>query len=182
MNTNQLKKTLTKWRVRAGSLAALASLILARPSFKSILLGFLISLLGLFLRTWACGHIQKEEKLSVSGPYRYTRNPLYLGNLIIGIGIIAGSRSWWVFGIFCFYFLIFYPVVIDIEKQKMEKLFPKQYKNFKKVPLFIPNLQPKLFQDKKKFRWGLFLENKEYRAFTGVMLFWAAMIIKTIMI
>ncbi|MFO7981338.1 MAG: isoprenylcysteine carboxylmethyltransferase family protein [Candidatus Aminicenantes bacterium] len=177
-----LKKIIYKWRVRVGSLAALAALILARPTFKSIILGFMICLLGLFVRTWACGHIQKEEKLSVSGPYRYTRNPLYLGNLIIGIGVTAGSCSWLVLGIFCLYFLVFYPVIINIEKHKMEKLFPKQYESFKQVPLFIPSLKAKLPPDKKKFKWSLFSENKEYRAFIGVTLFWVAMIIKIMVI
>jgi protein-S-isoprenylcysteine O-methyltransferase Ste14 len=177
-----LKDIINKWRVKAGSLAAVAVLLLARPTFRSILLGFLISVLGLIVRTWACGHIQKEAKLSMSGPYKYTRNPLYLGNLIIGIGVTVGSRSWWVFGIFCFYFIVFYPVIIVIEKQKMEKLFPKQYKKFKQVPLFIPSLKPMLLQDKKKFKWSLFLDNREYRAIVGVILFWTAMIIKIIVI
>lgn len=175
-----LKNTIYKWRVRVGYLAALSALVLAIPKLESLFWGFVICLLGLFLRTWACGHIQKEEKLTVSGPYRYTRNPLYLGNLIIGIGLAASSCSWFVFGIFCFYFLAFYPVIIKIEKQKMEKLFPKQYKSFKRVPLFIPSLKPKLPPDKKKFNWSLFFENKEYRAWIGVVLFYVTMIIKMI--
>jgi len=182
MDISQLKKIIYKWRVRAGSLAALAALLLARPSFESIFLGFLISICGLLIRTWACGHIRKEENLSMSGPYRYTRNPLYLGNLIIGVGISAGSLSWWVFGLFCFYFLVFYPVITDIEKRKMEKLFPEQYNKFKQVPLFIPSLKPKLEIDKKKFKWSLFLHNREYRALIGVILFWVSMTIKIIVI
>lgn len=182
MNISQIKKTLNKWRVRAGSLAALAALVLARPTFKSVLFGFLISMGGLFLRTWACGHLQKEEKLSISGAYRYTRNPLYLGNLIIGIGITVGSLSWWVFGIFCLYFLVFYPVIIDIEKQKMQNRFPDRYNEFKKVPLFIPSLKPRLDLDKKKFKWSLFRDNKEYRALLGVFLFWTALFLKIFLI
>lgn len=182
MNIHKLKNVIYEWRVRAGSLIAIAAIIFAKPTFKLILLGFLISFFGLLVRTWACGHIQKEEKLSMSGPYRYTRNPLYLGNVIIGIGLIVGSGSWWILGIICFYFLVFYPVIIDIEKKKMEKLFPLQYRKFKQVPLFIPSLKPKLPYNKKRFKWSLFLENREYRAFTGVILFWSAMIIKMLVI
>ncbi len=182
MKRTKFKNTIYRWRVRTGYLAAAAAIILSRPSFKSVIVGFFISILGLLLRTWACGHIQKEEKLSMSGPYRYTRNPLYLGNLIIGIGISAGSHSWRVFGVFCLYFLIFYPVIIDFEKQKMERLFPSQYQIFKQVPLFIPALRPQISYEKKVFKWSLYLTNKEYRAFIGVVIFWAALIIKIIII
>ncbi|HHF51993.1 MAG TPA: isoprenylcysteine carboxylmethyltransferase family protein [Candidatus Aminicenantes bacterium] len=180
MKRTKLKNTIYRWRVRIGSLAAAAAVILARPSFRSVIIGFIISTIGLLLRTWACGHIQKETKLSMSGPYRYTRNPLYFGNLIIGTGVTTGAHSWWVFGIFCLYFFIFYPVIIGFEKQKMERLFPSQYQTFKKVPLFIPALRPRISYKKEAFKWSLYLANKEYRAFVGVMIFWAALIIKTI--
>jgi protein-S-isoprenylcysteine O-methyltransferase Ste14 len=180
MQRTRLKSTIYRWRVRTGSLAAAATIILAKPSYKSIIIGFIISILGLLLRAWSCGHIQKEKKLSISGPYRYTRNPLYLGNLVIGIGITAGAFSWWVFGVFCLYFLIFYPVIIDFEKRKMERLFPSQYQTFKQVPLFIPALRPRISCEKKAFKWSLYLANKEYRAFIGVLIFWAALIIKVI--
>jgi len=182
MNITKLKNIIYKWRVRSGLLAAIICILLAKPSLVSIIIGFLISLLGLFVRTWSCGHIQKEKKLSMSGPYRYTRNPLYLGNLIIGIGITAASNSWWVLGIFCLYFLIFYPIIINIEKKKMEKIFPSQYRKFKKVPLLIPSLKPKLPKGENKFKWQLFLKNREYRAFIGVLFFWATMILKSIII
>jgi protein-S-isoprenylcysteine O-methyltransferase Ste14 len=182
MNISKLKNKIYEWRVRSGSIAAITALILSRPSIKFILLGFLISLLGLFLRAWACGHIQKEKKLTMSGPYEYTRNPLYLGNLIIGIGISVGSHSWWVFGIFCLYFLMFYPVIINIEKKKMERLFPSQYKKFKQVPLFLPAVKAKLPLENKNFKWILYSNNKEYRALLGVIIFWTILILKNAII
>ncbi len=181
MKSSKLKKTIYQWRVRTGSLAAAAALILARPTFISIILGFLAAFLGLLLRSWACGHIQKEKKLSMSGPYQYTRNPLYLGNLIIGIGITVSSQSWVVLIIFVVYFLIFYPVIIDIENQRMKELFSSSYKKFEKVPLFIPTLKSKLSYNQKSFEWNLFLKNKEYRAFAGVLIFFTALLIKTLL-
>ena len=180
MKRTELKNTIYRWRVRTGSLAAAAAIILSKPSFRSVIIGFFISVLGLFLRAWACGHIQKEKKLSMSGPYRHTRNPLYFGNLIIGVGVTAGAHSWWVFGIFCLYFFLFYPVIIDVEKQKMESLFPSQYQIFKQVPLLMPSLRPQISEEKKAFKWSLYANNKEYRAFIGVMIFWAALIFKII--
>ena len=78
---------------------------------------------GLLLRAWASGHLRKEKELTISGPYQYTRNPLYLGSLVIGAAIVIGCRSWWIFVIFILYFLLFYPVAVLFEQEKMIALF-----------------------------------------------------------
>ena len=52
--------------------------------------------LGLVIRALASGHLQKNEQLATAGPYAYTRNPLYLGSLILAIGFALASRSWWI--------------------------------------------------------------------------------------
>ncbi|MBD3414760.1 MAG: hypothetical protein GF421_10060 [Candidatus Aminicenantes bacterium] len=182
MKTVPLKKIIYKWRVRFGLLTAIGAVFLAQVSFSCIVLGFLISLSGLFIRAWACGHIQKEKKLSMSGPYRYTRNPLYLGNLLIGVGVLVGSWSWWVLGIFCLYFLIFYPVIIEIEKQKMQQLFPEQYARFQKVPLFFPSIKPRLPKGKTHFQRDLYVRNREYRALIGVIIFWIVLSLKALVV
>lgn len=172
-----------RWRVRFGLLSVLFTVILARPTLWSIAIGFLICLPGLLLRSWACGNINKEKKLAVTGPYRYTRNPLYLGNLILGVGIVIGSRSWWVLGIFIINFLLFYPIIIKREKIRMKDFFPDEYEEYKKkAPLFFPTLQPSLPKCKKTFSWVQFKQNKEIRALAGTLIFWAAMIIKALFI
>ena len=68
---------------------------LARPTWRSIALGAIVFVPGLLVRALASGHVQKNEALATSGPYAYTRNPLYLGSLLIGVGFAIAARSWW---------------------------------------------------------------------------------------
>lgn len=175
-----LKKPLQFLRVRAGSAAAVLVIILARPTLASISWGAGICLLGLLIRAWASGHLQKEKQLAISGPYRYSRNPLYLGNLILGIGIVVGSRSWWVLAVFIAYFAIFYPLVIRREVERLRELFPEQYGEYRKrVPLFFPAFK-RLPSTPRRYSWSLYLQNKEYRALVGTVVFWLLLLAKAL--
>lgn len=162
-----------KWRVRIGFLGILLAIILSKPTYDSIYYGAVLLFFGILIRIWSCGHIKKEKELTISGPYRYTRNPLYFGNLILGSGIVISTRSRWIFAYFIVYFLLFYPIIINKEKNKMKELFPKEYEEFsKKVPLFIPRLKATLKSSSTRFSWVLYIKNKEYRALIGAILFW----------
>jgi len=171
-----LKETIFRWRVRAGFMGLILVIILSKPNQISLLSGLGICLIGLLIRTWASGHLKKQKKLTVSGPYQYTRNPLYLANMILGIGAVVGSQSWWLLIISVAYFLLFYTPVIKREKDKMKALFPAKYEEYmKKVPLFFPSLKPIHPPEKTKFSWDLYRKNKEYRALAGAVLFWMIM-------
>src|SRR5271163_1647598 len=80
-------------RVPAGFVMVAAFAWFSRPDFTSLALGLPISACGLGLRAWAAGHLAKNQRLAVSGPYSFTRNPLYLGTLITALGLAAGARS-----------------------------------------------------------------------------------------
>jgi hypothetical protein len=178
-----LKELLSRQRIRAGLIAAIAVSLLAQPTWLSLIGGVLISLLGLSIRIWASGHLRKEKALAVSGPYRYSRNPLYLGNFILGVGIVVGSRSWWVMGLFVAYFAIFYPLIIHREKERMKELFPEQYEEYRKrVPPFFPLLKKRTLPSQIKFRWSLYKQNKEYRALIGTMVFWLILAAKILLL
>ena len=166
-------RTLYRWRVRSGSIAFLVCLVLARPTWRSVAIGAAVCLVGLLIRAWAAGHLKKEKELAVSGPYRYSRNPLYLGNLIMGLSLAIGSNSAVVAAIYAAYFLIFYPVIILTERERMRKLFPEKYKEYiKHVPLFFPWRKPMAGSEHVRFDWGLYLRNREPRAFLGSLLYW----------
>jgi protein-S-isoprenylcysteine O-methyltransferase Ste14 len=176
------QETMNRLRVRAGLFLAVAVILLARPTWSSILLGILISFLGLVIRAWASGHLRKEKALAVSGPYRYSRNPLYVGNFLLGIGITAGARSWWVLGLCIAYYAIFYPMIIRRERERMKNLFPQQYIEYgKKVPLFFPSLRKHLPAN-GRFRWSLYKRNKEYRALLGTVLVWLVLVAKLLLL
>lgn len=178
MSESKMSSVIYKWRVRFGLFALILTVLLARPILLSLLAGLTVTIVGLTLRLWACGHLKKEKELTTSGPYRYTRNPLYLGNVFIGIGVVIGSNTWLVIGIFAVYFLVFYPVIILEEKGRMQKLFPLQYSPYSKnVPLFFPKLRPSWLKSPRKFSWQLYKKNKEPRALVGALIYWTALTI-----
>ncbi|MGA3043576.1 MAG: methyltransferase, partial [Bryobacteraceae bacterium] len=80
-------------RVPCGFVLVAAFAWFSRPDARSLAYGLPVSLLGLALRAWAAGHLTKNQKLSASGPYRYTRNPLYLGTLLVAAGLALATRS-----------------------------------------------------------------------------------------
>jgi len=165
--------------VRISLLGVILAVVIADPKLWSLLVGLGLTIAGLLLRTWACGHLEKEKELITTGPYRFTRNPLYLGNLMIGIGVVVGARSLWVLALTLVLFLIFYPVVISAEKQKMKQLFPEEYTTYKEeVPLFFPTFSPSLRSQNIRFQWSKYKKNKEYRALIGAAVFWIVMTTK----
>lgn len=182
MPKQNIEKIVYRWRVRIGFLGLVLTVILADPNLLYLLTGLGICILGLLLRAWASGYLRKEKELTISGPYQYSRNPLYLGNLIIGISTVIASRSIWVLAIFATYFLLFYPIVIQRENERMRRLFPDEYKEYKKkVPLFFPSMKSSPSSGKKNFRWRLYRKNKEWRALLGAVVFWLTLTIKMIL-
>jgi protein-S-isoprenylcysteine O-methyltransferase Ste14 len=173
MGDSKIKELLNRMRVRAGLIAAVAVILLARSTWVSLVEGILVTMIGLSIRAWASGHLRKEKELAISGPYQYSRNPLYLGNFVLGIGIVIGARSWWVLAIFGAYFGAFYPLIIRRERDRMKQLFPQQYEEYrKKVPPFFPLLKKRTLPSPVKFSWTLYKKNREYRAFIGTVVFW----------
>ncbi len=178
-----VRESLNRLRVRAGSFLAVAVLILARPSARSLFYGAAAAGLGLLIRTWASGHLRKEKTLAVSGPYRFSRNPLYLGNFVLGAGIVVAARSWWVMGLFAAYFGIFYPLMITRERDRMKRLFPGEYEEYgRQVPLFLPSLLGRRRAETARFSWPLYLKNREYRAPAGAAVFWLLLAAKALLL
>src|SRR5579872_5069611 len=99
-------------RVPLGFLFAALYLWLAKPTATSMLVGVVLVIPGLMIRAIASGHVQKNEALATTGPYAYTRNPLYLGSLLMGIGFAVAARSWWVgIALIVMFFAIYLPVI-----------------------------------------------------------------------
>ena len=182
MLENRWMQMIYRWRVRSGLFVFLAIIVLARPTWSSIVIGLAVCAFGLLIRAWASGHIKKEKELAMSGPYQFTRNPLYLGNFLLGLSIAIAANSWWCAGLFAVYFLVFYPPVIREERERMKRLFPKQYEEYKKrVPLFFPSLTPFSSAHGLKFSRALYLKNKEYRALIGSLVAYGILIAKVLL-
>src|SRR5260370_4175752 len=100
-----------RWRVRLGYPLAIAVLAVSHPTPRSILLGALTGVIGLWVRAYAAGYLHKQEVLTVTGPYAYTRNPLYLGSAILALGAGIAMRSWISALILIVYFAVFHSMV-----------------------------------------------------------------------
>jgi protein-S-isoprenylcysteine O-methyltransferase Ste14 len=88
-----MTRLLARWRVFLGFVFAAIVLWLATPTTQSLALGAIVAMLGESLRLWAAGHLEKSKEVTQSGPYRYTRHPLYLGSSLIGIGMAVVSNN-----------------------------------------------------------------------------------------
>src|ERR1700751_927790 len=99
-------------RVPLGFAFAVLYFWLARPTWRVLALGAIVILPGLLIRALASGHVRRHEGLATSGPYAYTRNPLYLGSLLIGVGFAVAGRSWWIgIALVVLFFAIYVPVI-----------------------------------------------------------------------
>lgn len=182
MTDHPIVEALYRWRVRTGTVLILAVGVLARPTALSLAAGAAVALAGLALRAWASGHLNKEKILAVSGPYRHTRNPLYLGNLIIGAGVAVTSNSWPVLALLTAYFGVFYPLIIAKERKRMHRLFMEKYDDFAdNVPLFFPGLR-RASRNGIRFDRRLYAINREYRAAAATLIVWLVLAAKMLLL
>ena len=166
------KRTLQRIRIPLGFLFAVVFLIFARPSMTSIAVGSGIAFIGLAIRAWASGHIRKARVLAVTGPYAYTRNPLYLGTFFLGIGFTVASGVWWLALLFAALFIGIYLPVMRVEADDMHRIFGSDFDEYEhSVPVFIPRPAPWKRSHRKKedekFEFRLYLQYREYRAALG---------------
>ena len=171
-----------RWRVPLGFLCGAAFIFFARPTPRALLIGASVSLLGLALRAWAAGHIRKNAQLATSGPYAYTRNPLYLGSFLLGLGFTIASGRLVLGLLFAALFLGIYLPVMRVEASTLTELFGNDYDVYKRsVPLFFPRITP--FRDTgvtaNRFDGSLYLRYREYRAALGLVIAWGLLLIKT---
>jgi protein-S-isoprenylcysteine O-methyltransferase Ste14 len=166
-------------RVPLGFIFAFLYLWLAQPTLKSILVGAGFVVVGVVIRALASGHLQKNEQLATAGPYAYTRNPLYLGSLILSVGFALASRSWWIVGgIVLLFFVIYIPVIRD-EEAFLRQRFPEFDEYARQVPILFPRLH-KFGEDAKsgEFSWDLYWKHREYNAALGSVAIMAALLVK----
>ena len=150
-------------RVPSGFAVAALYLWLARPEKGMLAAGLAVALAGIALRTWAAGHLAKNQALATSGPFAYTRNPLYLGTLAAGAGFAVAGRSWWLAALLAAYFFGVYLPVIGQEESHLRKLFPAYAGYQARVPRVWPRRSP-AYRDGVAFEWSLWVRNQEYKA------------------
>lgn len=137
----------------------------------SFMSGAILMLLGLLVRFWASGYISKSRVLAICGPYAYTRNPLYLGNFILGLGIILIANNTWLFLYYLIVFTFLYIGTIQDEQEGLGKKFGAVYTLYmSKVPMFFPGFKPWRHVERKPFSIKQSFKNGEFIRIFGFLL------------
>ena len=169
-----------RWRVPLGFVCAALFVLFAHPRPATLAAGAPLSIVGLLLRAWGSGHLRKNDALATSGPYAYTRNPLYLGSFIMGLGFTIASGKWWLGVLFVALFLGIYLPVMRVESVTLGELFGESFRTYvAAVPLFLPRLTPdRSGQTVRGFDQNLYLRYREYRAALGLVIAWGLLVFK----
>jgi protein-S-isoprenylcysteine O-methyltransferase Ste14 len=152
-------KYLARFRVFLGFIFAAIALWLATPTRDSLLLGGAIMIAGECLRIWAAGHLEKSKEVTRSGPYQYTRHPLYLGSSLIGVGFAIASRHWAVAAIVIGYLLLTLTAAMRSEEAHLREKFGDEYDAYaekRSAPM------------QRSFSWRRAMNNREYNAIAGL--------------
>jgi protein-S-isoprenylcysteine O-methyltransferase Ste14 len=158
---------LRRHRRNIGIPLVILALFLSRFDPRFLIPGIMLVTIGELIRIWAAGHLRKEEVLTTGGPYRFVRNPLYIGSFFIAIGFCLVSGSIWVWIIVIAYFLLVYVPVVKYEESVLREKFPEFINYSSRVPAFVPTLYP--YEPSTSFSFDQVLRNKEYNAVIGII-------------
>jgi protein-S-isoprenylcysteine O-methyltransferase Ste14 len=170
-----------RWRVRVGYVLAVFVLWFARPTPRSVIVGAIVGVLGLCIRAYAAGYLHKQSVLTVTGPYAYTRNPLYLGSAVLAFGAGIATRSWISATILVVYFAIVYAVVMRREESELFLQHGEAFKAYAAaVPLFFPRMTPMKLDGTSagSFSLAQYKKNHEYEAAVGFLLLLLVFLLK----
>lgn len=156
----------TRWRVRIGYPVGIACFLLARSAPATLCAGAALAAIGLGIRAAAAGHLHKHESLATAGPYAWTRNPLYLGSLVLGAGFLVAAGSWIAAAIAVLYIAVFYPGVVRREEEELHAEYGAAFEEYaERVPLIWP--RPPRGTSAEPFSWSQYRRNREYQALAG---------------
>lgn len=152
---------IARLRVTIGFIAAIAVLWLAHPSGRSLVAGAIVAIAGEAIRIWAAGHLEKGREVTTSGPYAFTRHPLYLGSTIIGIGLAIASASVLVAVLVLGYLAITLTAAIATEEAHLTEKFGAAYPDYR---------DGRRAGEWRRFSFARAMRNREYRAIAGLLI------------
>jgi len=157
-----LRQFLARRRVALGFVFGVAVVYLADPTWRSLLIGASMALVGQAVRLWAAGHLEKSREVTTSGPYQFARHPLYVGSSIMALGVAVGCRSAAVAVIVGLYMATTITAAIRSEEAFLRERFGDAYDTYAR------SRGPRV---SRRFSWARAWRNKEYRSVTGLILF-----------
>ena len=141
-NAHDGSKSPAAFGSRMGFVFAAVFLLLATPSWKTMAESLILVLPGLWLRAYASGYVKKNAELTTTGPYAHTRNPLYLGSMLIAFGFAGASASWIIAVALAVLFAIIYVPTIQSEETYLRAHFPEFDQYARQVPRLLPRPTP----------------------------------------
>ncbi len=166
-------------RVPMGFAFAAVYLGLAHPTVLSMALSLLLVVPGVWLRAYASGYVRKNTELTTTGPYAHTRNPLYLGSILIAFGFAAAASSWIIFVLLATLFAAIYIPTIQGEEQFLRATFPTFDAYAAAVPRLFPRLTPApTAAERGSFSRTLYLHHREYNALVGSIAIYLALALR----
>jgi protein-S-isoprenylcysteine O-methyltransferase Ste14 len=150
---------LARLRVPLGFAAAGVAIVLARPSQTSLLWGMLVAVAGEAVRVWAAGHLEKGREVTRSGPYRFSRHPLYVGSTVMACGITLAAASPWVAMVTAVYLAATMTAAIRTEEAFLRRQFGEEYDDY---------CHGRATSADRPFSWARAWRNREWRAIVGL--------------
>jgi protein-S-isoprenylcysteine O-methyltransferase Ste14 len=167
-------------RVPMGFVFAALFLWLARPTWVSLAWSLWVVVPGIWLRAYASGYVKKNAELAVTGPYAYTRNPLYLGSMLIAFGFAGAARNLWIVLVLALLFAVIYVPTIRSEEEFLRGAFPNFDEYARRVPRLLPRITPAPTSSGKTGRFSreLYRKHREYNALLGAIGIYAALLLR----
>ena len=171
-------------RVPLGFAFAFLFLWLAKPTPLFLVVSLALVAPGLLLRGYASGYVKKNAELTTTGPYAHTRNPLYLGSMMIAFGFALAARSIWIAVVLVVLFVAIYVPVIRSEEEYLRSAFPEFDAYAATVPRLLPRMVPAGGSGVTKgvFAAALYRKHREYNALLGAVGMYAALILKLMLL
>jgi protein-S-isoprenylcysteine O-methyltransferase Ste14 len=177
------KRIARRIRVPLGFVFAVFFFWLARPDWLFLELSLILVVPGLLLRGYASGYVKKNAELTMTGPYAHTRNPLYLGSMLIAAGFAVAARNVWIAVVLIVLFLAIYIPVIRGEEEYLRSAFPGFDAYAARVPRLIPRITPARQPGEAGgvFSGALYRKHRETNALLGAVAMYAALILRLIL-
>ena len=177
------QKIARRIRVPLGFVFAGVFLWLARPTWQTMLGSLVLVVPGVWLRAYAAGYVRKNTELTRTGPYGYTRNPLYLGSMMIAFGFAAAAWSWVILVVLAALFAVIYLPTIRSEEAYLREHFAGFDEYAKSVPRLLPRLTAAPTEEAAgQFSKELYLHHREYNAGMGAIAIYGALAVRLLLL
>ena len=185
----QWQRVARRVRVPLGFVVAAVFLLSAQPTGLTLLLSLPLVLAGLGLRAYAAGYVRKNAELTRTGPYAYTRNPLYLGSMLIAFGFAFGAARVWLFLLLAVLFALIYAPTIRSEESFLQAAFPEFEDYARQVPRLFPRFSAARFNSVaneagtplRRFSPERYWRHREYNAGMGAAVIYAALLMRLLL-